>query len=91
MSEDKINSEENEITDNVEVKNKLFDYMYDILGYDEDGNKAFLTPHLFTVINGKLSGSQICADGVAFDAQPSQKQIEKLKNVYKRILKPFVE
>ena len=49
-------------------------YNYDLgfckeatISEDEDGKKGLLTPHLFTLIDGKIVGSQICHDGIDFD------------------------
>ena len=70
---------------------KLMEYMKSILK-EEDGEKVLLTPHLFTVINGKYVGSQVCYDNLDFDGQnPKEQQIESLKEVYRMILQPFVK
>ncbi|MDO4197651.1 MAG: hypothetical protein Q4D13_01515 [Erysipelotrichaceae bacterium] len=83
------NSEEENLVDNKELQDKLQEYMYDILGTDENGEKVLLTPHLFQVINGKLGDNHICFDGLELDVSPTLDQISKLESVYERIIKPF--
>ncbi|MBR5340911.1 MAG: hypothetical protein IK151_03185 [Erysipelotrichaceae bacterium] len=74
-----------------EMQDKLFEYMWEILGKDADGNKSLLTPQVFSVVNGKFYGSQICSDGYTLDADPSNEQVEKFKDSYRKIMEPFVE
>jgi len=74
-----------------ETQDKLFNYMYEILGHDDEGNKALLTPQVFSVVNGKFYGSQICFDNYKLDDVPSTSQVEKFKDSYRKIMKPFTE
>lgn len=71
-----------------ELQDELLKYLHDICAEDDEGNKALFTPHLFQVINGELGDSQICHDGI-FVSDPTEKDIQNLKKVYTRILKPF--
>ena len=68
---------------------KLYEYLYDILGENDDGEKVLLTPHVFSIINGEFYASQICYDGMDFDDEPTKGQIRKLENIYKGIMMPF--
>lgn len=73
-----------------ETLDKLKVYMEPILN-EEEGEKVVLTPQLFAVIDGQFAGSQICYDGIRFDAVPTEAQIDRLVSVYKDIMKPFRE
>ena len=72
-------------------QDKLFEYLYDILGTNEEGERVLLTPHVFSVVNGQFYGSQICFDNLQFSDVPTEKEIKKLKDVYKKIMKPFAQ
>ncbi len=74
-----------------EAQDKLFDYLYEILGSDEEGEKLLLTPHVFSVVNGEFYGSQICFDGYDIDDHSSRKEIEEFKDSYRRIMEPFAK
>lgn len=67
----------------------LRDAIYDILAEDDDGEKVLLTPHVFSIVNGRFHESLICYDGIDFSDEPTDKQIETLKNVYRSIMRPF--
>ena len=82
---------ENEPLDEKELQDKLYDYMYKILGKDENGNKTLLTPHLFSVVNGEFYKDKICFDGLVLDPEPTSDQVEKLENVYREIMEPFAQ
>ncbi|MBR4461838.1 MAG: glutaredoxin family protein [Erysipelotrichaceae bacterium] len=69
---------------------QLYEYLYDILGENDDGEKVLLTPHVFSIVNGEFYASQICYDDMEFSDEPTQGQIRKLENVYKDIMMPFV-
>ena len=72
-----------------EIMDRMKEYLSDILSENEDGEKVLLTPHVFTVINGKPRMGQICYDDLDFDYEPTQAQIDTLKDVYRNIMKPF--
>ena len=74
-----------------EYAEKLRAYMDEILGTDEEGKKTFLTPQVFSVVNGKYYGSQICMDGYTLDVVPTEQQLEKFKDSYRNIMKPFTK
>ena len=82
---------QNEPLNEKEMQDTLFDYMYKILGHDENGKKTLLTPHVFSVVNGEFYKDLICFNGLELDPEPTKEQVEKLKNVYREIMKPFVE
>ena len=63
---------------------ELFNDLYDILNEDEDGKKAIFTPHVFSIINGKIVGSKISDAG-----GDDENSIKQLKNEYLKILEPF--
>ena len=71
-----------------EVQDRMYEYLDPILK-EEEGEKNILTPQVFSVINGKFAGSQICFDNYVLDPTPTQKQIEDFKNAYRDILRPF--
>jgi len=73
-----------------EVQDRMYEYLDPILK-EEEGEKNILTPQVFSVINGKFAGSQICFDNYVLDPTPTQKQIEVFKNAYRDILRPFSE
>ena len=70
-------------------QDRLYEYMLDILGVDENGEKVLLTPQVFSVVNGEFYDSLICYDGIEMDSVPTSQQIEVLKNKYRNIMKPF--
>ena len=84
-------NEEEDIASDKQLQDKLFDYMYEILGSDGEGNKTLLTPQVFSVINGEFYGSQICFDDYELDPEPSSVQIERFKDSYRKIMKPFAK
>lgn len=65
-------------------------YLEEIMG-TSDGEKVILTPHLIVIVNGEFYGSQICFDGLNLSDVSTEKEIEKIKSVYKKLLKPFTE
>ncbi|MBQ6334879.1 MAG: hypothetical protein IJI46_07430 [Erysipelotrichaceae bacterium] len=71
-----------------QLQEKLSSYLEPIMGFGEDGEKTLLTPHVFSVVNGEFYASQICFDDYSLD---SETQIEKFKDSYRNIMKPFVE
>ena len=73
------------------LQNQLREYMYEILGTDDEGEKVLLTPQVFSVVNGKFYDTLICFDGMTMDPNPTEEQISKLKDVYRRIMKPFAK
>ena len=84
-----VYNEEESLRD-ADVQDKVKEYLYPILG-EENGEKTILTPQVFSIINGELSGSQICFDDYVLDPTPTDEQIEKFKGSYRAILKPFAE
>jgi len=69
----------------------FIELMYDYLPYDEeDDRKVALTPHVFTIINGKVAQSQISFDPWNMN-NPTETQIKLIKARYKEMLEPFVE
>lgn len=69
---------------------KLTNCLLPILA-EVDGEKELQTPTVFSVINGELENSLICLANWTWDYPPKDSQINKLKNKYIQILKPFVE
>lgn len=74
-----------------EVQDQMYEYLDPILKTDESGEKAIMTPQVFSVINGELKDSQICFDDYVLDPTPTEKQIEDFKEAYRRILGPFAK
>ncbi|MBQ9425365.1 MAG: hypothetical protein IJU42_05420 [Erysipelotrichaceae bacterium] len=86
-----VYNEEEDLTEDKQLQDKLYDYLYEILGTDGEGNKTLLTPQVFSVVNGKFYGSQICFDDYELDSTPSETQIERFKDSYRKLMKPFTE
>lgn len=74
-----------------ERTDKLKEYLYEILDENSDGEKVLQTPEVFSIVDGKFYGYMICMDSQRWDNPPTQKQIDKLKDRYRRILKPFAQ
>ena len=71
-------------TENYDI---LFDILFDYLKEDENNEKAFFTPHIFSIIDGKIVESYI---GTTWEGLDYTKTDEKnLKDIYRNILKPF--
>ena len=70
---------------------KFEEYTYDILAENEDGEKVLQTPTIFNVINGKINDYIICTGNMTWNKNPNESQINKLKNVYSKIFKPFIK
>lgn len=66
-------------------------YIEDLYDYleEEDGEKVVYTPHVFTIVNGKIDKSQVSFKDWDINL-PSEEQIQKLKDTYKKMFKPFV-
>ncbi len=71
-----------------ELQDKLYEYLYEILGTDENGSKTLLTPQVFSIVNGEFYGSQICFDNYSLD---NEAKIEQFKDSYRSLMKPFAE
>lgn len=82
---------EEDLTEDRELQDKLREYLFEILGTDDEGNKTLLTPQVFSVVNGKFYGSQICFDDYQLDPTPTDTQIEKFKDSYRKLMKPFIQ
>ena len=82
-----VYNEKEPLTDSIN-QDKLYEYLDEILA-EENGEKVLLTPQVFSIVNGKFHGSQICYDGIDFSNDPTDKQIETLKNIYRSIMEPF--
>ena len=73
---------------NTENFNILYDILYDVLEKGDDGEKEMQTPHLFTIIDGEIVGSQI---GTTWNGSSySESDANKLVETYKKLLTPFV-
>ena len=64
---------------------KLIEALNDYLRTDENGEKALYTPHVFTIINGKIAESMISYD----DTGNEEKDLENLGKTYRKMLEPF--
>lgn len=74
---------------NTENFNILYDVLYDVLEKGDDGEKEMQTPHLFTIIDGEIVGSQI---GTTWNGSSySESDTNKLVETYKSLLTPFVD
>ena len=74
---------------NTENFNILYDILYDVLEKGDDGEKEMQTPHLFTIIDGEIVGSQI---GTTWNGSSySECDTNKLVETYKSLLTPFVD
>ena len=70
---------------------ELMSYLDPVLGKNENGEKVVFTPHLISIINGEFSTSQICYDDLGISDINDEKSVEKLKDVYRKIMKPFAD
>ena len=70
---------------------KLKDYCGSILNKDDEGNKIVQTPTVFTVINGELKDSLICAGNMEFESDFTEAQETKIINKYRNMFTPFSE
>jgi predicted bacteriocin transport accessory protein len=80
-------NENDDLISNKDLQDKLSAYLDPIMGTGEDGEKILLTPHVFSVVNGEFYASQICFDNYSLD---NETQIERFKDSYRYIMKPFV-
>lgn len=83
-----VGSEE-DCPDCVVRTNRLKEILDSILYIDDEGKKQLQTPTIFSIINGELSDSIVCLADYAWDEPPTDKQIDRLRNKYSQILKPF--
>lgn len=71
-------------TDNYDI---LYQILYETLSENEDGERELQTPELFTIVDGKITGSQI---GTTWNGSNyTDKDIAKLKDIYRDLLTPF--
>jgi len=75
--------------------NKFLEIIWDYTDADENGDKYIWTPTVMSIIDGEIVGFQIGApkklngdSDWTFD-NPSEAQIEHIKEIYNGILKPF--
>ena len=61
--------------------------LYDVLNRDEYGEKALYTPHVFSIINGKIAGSYISMKETGDEAKDG----ENIEKIYRKILEPFAQ
>ncbi len=71
-------------TDDYDV---LYNLLYDVLA-ESDGEKELMTPHLFTIINGKFVSSLV---GYPYDNDFSDSAMSKLEKTYEKMMKAFAE
>ena len=81
---------ENDLSEK-EHNDRLVSYIGPIMGMDDEGNKVVLTPHLIIVINGEFAGSQICFDDLGISDISLEKNVKKLKDVFRSLMEPFVK
>ena len=70
-------------SDNYDI---LENILYDHLKVGQDGPEI-QTPHVFTIIDGKIKDSQVGSTWEGLEYKESD--IEELKNVYRKMLTPF--
>lgn len=61
----------------------IIEALYDHLEVDDQGVKTIYTPHLFSIVSGKVSKSHIGLLGHVYD---SDRDDERLKDIYRDIL-----
>lgn len=72
-----------------ELNDELKLYLFDILA-EKDGEKILQTPIVFTVINGELTDSLICLEGINWnDGDPSDEAKKQLLDRYTKMFEPF--
>ena len=71
-------------TEDFDIMNEI---LYDYYREDEDGTRELQTPHVFSIIDGKISESYI---GTPWKGSNyNDDDINKLLDIYRKILKPF--
>lgn len=92
---DALNKEDLIIGDNTNIR-RLTKFLEPILEKDENDKKVLMTPHVFTIINGEFYGSYVSLPyklngDLDFDDPPTEKQINKVKKIYRNLFEPFVQ
>lgn len=67
----------------------IIEILNPILDLNPEGEKTIYTPHLFSIVNGKLNKGYISTVPGWNYGNPSASQIDELKEIYKDIMKPF--
>ena len=70
-------------TDNYDT---LYEILYDVLA-EEDGEKQIQTPHVFTIVDGEITSSQIGTTWTGSNYTDSD--VKKLEDTYRKMLTPF--
>ncbi len=73
-------------TDDFDV---LENALLETLEEDEDGEKVIQTPEVFTIVDGLITSYQIGTTWTG--GEPSDSDIEKLKDTYRKMLTPFAK
>ena len=68
---------------------RIEEILYNFLDVNDEGEKVLQTPTVFTVINGEVTDCLICMNGLNWDSPPTENQINRLKNRYIEMFKPF--
>ncbi|MDO4940196.1 MAG: hypothetical protein Q4E33_00715 [Erysipelotrichaceae bacterium] len=92
---DALNEDDLIIGDNTNIR-RLTAFLEPILEKDDTGKKVLMTPHVFTIINGEFYGSYVSLPyklngDLDFDNPPTEKQINKVKKIYRNLFEPFVQ
>ena len=73
-------------TDDFDV---LQNALLETLDEDEDGEKVLQTPEVFTIVDGQITSYQIGTTWTG--SEYSDSDVEKLKEVYRKMITPFVK
>lgn len=73
-------------TENYDV---LYDVLYETIPENENGERDLQTPEVVTIVDGKITGSQI---GTTWGGSNyTDKDVSKLEDIYRKLLTPFVQ
>lgn len=73
-------------TDNYDI---LYEVLYETIPENENGERDLQTPEVVTIVDGKITGSQI---GTTWGGSNyTDKDVTKLEDIYRKLLTPFVQ
>ena len=73
-------------TENYDV---LYEVLYETIPENENGERDLQTPEVVTIVDGKITGSQI---GTTWGGSNyTDKDVSKLEDIYRKLLTPFAQ
>ena len=72
-----------------ELKRTVDEVLYETIPENENGERDLQTPEVVTIVDGKITGSQI---GTTWGGSNyTDKDVTKLEDIYRKLLTPFVQ